>query len=153
MIGTCLCLHTLSDWFAQSAFILKVFQSTWKYLFQKYLFCIFQQGDFDKASSILHIALRMAQDMNHLDGVTYIYNLLADMAFERVSSLNVWWQYGAICFIWSCRVTLKPIFFHYFQGDYMQAERLYKSVIQRQVSKGTGTPLFSWSISNLFYFT
>ena len=49
----------------------------------------FQQGDFDKASSILHIALRMAQDMNHLDGVTYIYNLLADMAFERVSSLNV----------------------------------------------------------------
>ena len=110
MIGTCLCLHTLSDWFAQSAFILKVFQSTWKYLFQKYLFCIFQQGDFDKASSILHIALRMAQDMNHLDGVTYIYNLLADMAFERVSSLNVWWQYGTICFMWSCHVTLKPIF-------------------------------------------
>ena len=123
------CIHFLTD-----------FQSIWKYLFQKYLFCIFQQGDFDKASSILHIALRMAQDMNHLDGVTYIYNLLADMAFERVSSLNVWWQYGTICILygqWSCDVTLKP-FFCYLQGDYMQAERLYKSVIQRQVSKGTG---------------
>ena len=48
----------------------------------------------------------------------------------------------------------KANFFYYFQGDYMQAERLYKSVIQRQVSKGTGlVPLFSWSISNLFCFT
>ena len=34
---------------------------------------------------MLHIALKMAQDINHDQSITYIYCLLADMTFQQVS--------------------------------------------------------------------
>lgn len=47
-------------------------------------FAFFQNGEFDKAEQLLHIALKMSQDMGHFDGTTYIFNQLANVAFERV---------------------------------------------------------------------
>ena len=55
------------------------------YFFDAWIF-YFQNGDYDKAQTILHIALKMAQDMDHFDAVSYIFNLLADMAFDKVSN-------------------------------------------------------------------
>ena len=42
------------------------------------------KGDFDHAERMLHIALRMAQDLRHYDAVTYVYDQMANVAFERV---------------------------------------------------------------------
>ena len=42
------------------------------------------KGDFDHAERMLHIALRMAQDLGHYDAVTYVYDQMANVAFERV---------------------------------------------------------------------
>ncbi|XP_059092235.1 tetratricopeptide repeat protein 19 homolog, mitochondrial-like [Tigriopus californicus] len=53
---------------------------------------------------LLHIALKQAQDMNHFDGITYVFTVLANLAFER--------------------------------GDYMKAEKTYKDVMKRVMSKG-----------------
>jgi len=41
-----------------------------------------QKGEHDKAENILHIALRMATEMNHQNAVTYIYDLMANLAYE-----------------------------------------------------------------------
>ncbi len=46
-----------------------------------------QKGDLDKAETILHLALRMAEDIGNFDGVTYVYNVLANLAYERVTGL------------------------------------------------------------------
>ena len=45
-----------------------------------------QREQYDHAENMLHIALRMAQDLNNYDGITYVYDQLANVAFERVSS-------------------------------------------------------------------
>ena len=44
-----------------------------------------QKEDFDHAEMVLHVALKMAQDMDSQDGVTYIYDQLANVSFVRVS--------------------------------------------------------------------
>ena len=49
---------------------------------------ILQEGEFDKAEKIFHIALRMAQDVNHQDAILYIHDLLANLAFETVSHIK-----------------------------------------------------------------
>lgn len=41
------------------------------------------KGEYDKAENILHIALKMAFDLNNQDGVAYIYDVLANVAFDR----------------------------------------------------------------------
>ena len=42
------------------------------------------KGDFEHAERMLHIALRMAQDLRNFDAVTYVYDQMANVAFERV---------------------------------------------------------------------
>jgi len=42
-----------------------------------------QEGDLARADTLLHIALKMAQDQRHEEGVTHIYCLLANLAMER----------------------------------------------------------------------
>ncbi|XP_055917675.1 tetratricopeptide repeat protein 19 homolog, mitochondrial isoform X2 [Eupeodes corollae] len=42
-----------------------------------------QRKEYDKAEQMLHLALRMAQDLQHKDGVTYVYDILANLAMER----------------------------------------------------------------------
>ena len=41
-----------------------------------------QEGEYEKAERIFHIALRMAQDVDHKDAVLYIHDLLANLAYE-----------------------------------------------------------------------
>ena len=50
------------------------------------LFLFFQEGDFKQGEVILHAALKIAQTLNHFDGITYVYALLAKLAFRQVSS-------------------------------------------------------------------
>ena len=66
----------------------------------------FQEGNAKKGEELLHIALKMAQDIHHYNGETYIFTLLASLAFQ--------------------------------QEEYLKAENLYKTVIQRQINKGIG---------------
>ncbi|XP_055858402.1 tetratricopeptide repeat protein 19 homolog, mitochondrial-like isoform X2 [Episyrphus balteatus] len=42
-----------------------------------------QRKEYDKAEQMLHLALRMAQDLQHKDGITYVYDVLANLAMER----------------------------------------------------------------------
>nr|CAG4651848.1 EOG090X06TI [Triops cancriformis] len=42
----------------------------------------FQEGNAKKAEQILHVALKAAQDLQHTDGQTYIFDLLANIAYE-----------------------------------------------------------------------
>lgn len=42
-----------------------------------------QRNEFNKAEQLLHVALRLAQEQNDVDGITYIYDLLANLAIER----------------------------------------------------------------------
>lgn len=48
--------------------------------------CIYplKEGHIETADTIFHVALRMAQDMNHYNAISYIYSLMANMAFEQV---------------------------------------------------------------------
>ncbi|XP_063702249.1 tetratricopeptide repeat protein 19 homolog, mitochondrial [Culicoides brevitarsis] len=41
-----------------------------------------QKGDYKAAEKILHVALKMAQDLQHHDAVTYIYDVMANLAME-----------------------------------------------------------------------
>lgn len=43
---------------------------------------LIQKGDTKKAEQMLHLALRMAQDLNSKDGITYIYDVMANLAME-----------------------------------------------------------------------
>lgn len=50
-----------------------------------YYFCLFyylQREEYETAEQILHVALRLAQEQQNADGVTYVYDLLANVAFE-----------------------------------------------------------------------
>lgn len=42
-----------------------------------------QRQQYDKAEQMLHLALRMAQDLQHRDGITYCYDVMANLALER----------------------------------------------------------------------
>lgn len=42
-----------------------------------------QRDEYEKAERILHMALRMAQDIQSKDGITYVYDTLANLAMER----------------------------------------------------------------------
>jgi hypothetical protein len=53
-------------------------------------------GEYDEAENVLHVALRMAQDIDSYDGVTYVYNQLANIAFERVSLRGPHWWIGTL---------------------------------------------------------
>lgn len=46
------------------------------------ILCINRQ-QYDKAEQMLHLALRMAQDMQSKDGITYVYDVMANLAMER----------------------------------------------------------------------
>ncbi|XP_046736144.1 tetratricopeptide repeat protein 19 homolog, mitochondrial [Diprion similis] len=41
-----------------------------------------QKGEFKKAEQMLHLALRQAQDLQNHQAVTYIYDLMANLAFD-----------------------------------------------------------------------
>ncbi|XP_063366819.1 tetratricopeptide repeat protein 19 homolog, mitochondrial [Cydia amplana] len=49
----------------------------------KHCVLFIQRLQYDKAEQLLHIALRQAQQMNHKMGVTYIYDVMANLALER----------------------------------------------------------------------
>lgn len=42
-----------------------------------------QDGDYQEGELILHGALKIAQTLNHYDGITYVYTLLARVAFRQ----------------------------------------------------------------------
>ncbi|XP_065340425.1 tetratricopeptide repeat protein 19 homolog, mitochondrial-like [Cloeon dipterum] len=44
---------------------------------------LMQQGDLAKAEQMLHLALRLAQERMSVDGITYTYDLMANLALER----------------------------------------------------------------------
>ncbi|KAL7740953.1 hypothetical protein ACLKA6_014105 [Drosophila palustris] len=46
------------------------------------IICI-QNDQYDKAEQMLHLALRMAQDMQSSKGITYVFDLMANLAMER----------------------------------------------------------------------
>ncbi|XP_039228533.1 tetratricopeptide repeat protein 19 homolog, mitochondrial isoform X3 [Drosophila yakuba] len=46
------------------------------------ILCI-QREQYDKAEQMLHLALRMAQDIQSKDGITYVFDLMANLAMER----------------------------------------------------------------------
>lgn len=41
-----------------------------------------QRSQYDKAEQMIHLALRMAQDMRDSEGVTYCYDIMANLAME-----------------------------------------------------------------------
>ncbi|XP_018371058.1 PREDICTED: tetratricopeptide repeat protein 19 homolog, mitochondrial [Trachymyrmex cornetzi] len=43
---------------------------------------LIQKGEYDKAEQMLHLALRQAQTVQHYDAVTYIYDVMANLAFD-----------------------------------------------------------------------
>ncbi|XP_011692252.1 PREDICTED: tetratricopeptide repeat protein 19 homolog, mitochondrial [Wasmannia auropunctata] len=43
---------------------------------------LLQKGEYDKAEQMLHVALRQAQTIQHYDAVTYIYDVMANLAFD-----------------------------------------------------------------------
>lgn len=46
------------------------------------ILCI-QRQQFEKAEQMAHLALRMAQDIQHYDGITLCYDIMANLAFDR----------------------------------------------------------------------
>lgn len=42
-----------------------------------------QKEELEKAEKMLHLALRMAQDLKSKDGITYVYDAMANLAMER----------------------------------------------------------------------
>lgn len=43
---------------------------------------LIQRGEFAKAEKMLHLALRQAQTIQHYDAITYIYDVMANLAFD-----------------------------------------------------------------------
>lgn len=57
------------------------------------ILCI-QRDEHQKAEQMLHLALRMAQDMQNKDGITYVFDVMANLAmlqgeFEKAEKLFV----------------------------------------------------------------
>ncbi|CAK9832312.1 Tetratricopeptide repeat protein 19 homolog, mitochondrial [Anthophora retusa] len=44
---------------------------------------LIQKEEFLKAEQMLHIALRQAQILQHYDGITYVYDVMANLAYNR----------------------------------------------------------------------
>lgn len=42
-----------------------------------------RKGEFDKAEQMAHLALRTAQDIQHYDGITLCFDVMANLAFDR----------------------------------------------------------------------
>lgn len=49
----------------------------------KHCVLFIQRNEYDKAEQLLHVALRQAQQMQHHLGITYIYDVMANLALER----------------------------------------------------------------------
>lgn len=49
----------------------------------KHCVLFIQRTDYEKAEQLLHVALRQAQQMNHQLGITYVYDVMANLALER----------------------------------------------------------------------
>lgn len=43
---------------------------------------LIQKQEFRKAEQMLHIALRQAQTLQHYDGITYVYDVMANLAYD-----------------------------------------------------------------------
>ncbi|XP_057325618.1 tetratricopeptide repeat protein 19 homolog, mitochondrial [Microplitis mediator] len=43
---------------------------------------LIQKEEYKKAEQMLHVALRQAQTINHYEGVTYVYDVMANLAFQ-----------------------------------------------------------------------
>ncbi|XP_076175242.1 tetratricopeptide repeat domain 19 [Ptiloglossa arizonensis] len=43
---------------------------------------LIQKREFKKAEQMLHIALRLAQTLQHTDGITYVYDVMANLAYD-----------------------------------------------------------------------
>ena len=52
-----------------------------KYTNLKWLW--FQKEEYKKAEQMLHVALKIAQEQQSYDGITYIYDILANLALEQ----------------------------------------------------------------------
>lgn len=49
----------------------------------KHCIIFIQRLDYDKAEQLLHVALKQAQQLRHDLGITYIYDIMANLALER----------------------------------------------------------------------
>lgn len=49
----------------------------------KHCILFIQRTEFEKAEQLLHVALRQAQQIRHDLGITYIYDIMANLALER----------------------------------------------------------------------
>ncbi|CAH2089545.1 unnamed protein product [Euphydryas editha] len=49
----------------------------------KHCVLFIQRCEYDKAEQLLHVALKQAQQMQHQSGITYIYDVMANLALER----------------------------------------------------------------------
>ncbi|KAM3963290.1 tetratricopeptide repeat domain 19 [Aphomia sociella] len=49
----------------------------------KHCVLFIQRNEYEKAEQLLHVALRQAQQMQHQLGITYIYDVMANLALER----------------------------------------------------------------------
>lgn len=49
----------------------------------KHCVLFIQRTEYDKAEQLLHIALRQAQQIHHELGITYVYDVMANLALER----------------------------------------------------------------------
>lgn len=49
----------------------------------KHSLLFMQRKEYDKAEQLLHVALRQAQQMHHDSGITYIYDVMANLALQR----------------------------------------------------------------------
>ena len=43
----------------------------------------FQHGEFDLSESLLHVALKAAQEVQHEQAITYIFDVLANLSYQR----------------------------------------------------------------------
>ena len=67
----------------------------------------------------------MAQDLHHYNGETYIFTLLASLSFQQVKNI-----------LKSSKLNNTNFFLFVVKEEYLKAENLYKTVIQRQINKG-----------------
>ncbi|XP_013187609.2 tetratricopeptide repeat protein 19 homolog, mitochondrial [Amyelois transitella] len=49
----------------------------------KHCVLFIQRTEYEKAEQLLHVALRQAQQIHHQIGITYIYDIMANLALER----------------------------------------------------------------------
>ncbi|XP_076629945.1 tetratricopeptide repeat domain 19 isoform X1 [Colletes latitarsis] len=102
---------------------------------------LIQKGEFKKAERMLHVALRQAQILQHYDGITYIYDVMANLAYdmndfkkakklfvsvlERLLSKGVSQDDLAII-----HISLKIANMYHIMGDIEKAETGYKFCLE-----------------------